>query len=61
NTQVMVRDMKDPCQIYACDLQKCRKANNYKEEACVASMKSLLDCCEKWKSKSKCCEGFVKT
>lgn len=35
-------------------------ANNYKEEMCITAMKTLLDCCEKWKTKSNCCLGFIK-
>ena len=34
-------------------------ANNYKEELCTDAMTKLLNCCEKWKTKSNCCLGFL--
>lgn len=51
--------MKDPCLKYACELQKCLQANDYKEELCTKIMEDMLTCCEKWKEKAECCLGFL--
>lgn len=55
-----MKSATDPCQKQACAIQKCLQANNYKEEACTSFIKEMLKCCEKWKTMSGCCDGFLK-
>nr|XP_038953321.1 cx9C motif-containing protein 4 isoform X1 [Rattus norvegicus] len=52
---------KDPCQKYACELQKCLQANNYSESRCQAALQELPRCCARFpKGVSPVCAGWEK-
>ncbi|XP_042336341.1 cx9C motif-containing protein 4 isoform X2 [Sceloporus undulatus] len=50
---------KDPCQKYACEIQKCLQANNYMESKCEAAIQEMRRCCARYpKGRSISCSGF---
>ncbi|XP_060612301.1 cx9C motif-containing protein 4 [Anolis sagrei] len=50
---------KDPCQKYACEIQKCLQANNYVESKCEAAIQEMRKCCVRYpKGRSISCSGF---
>ncbi|XP_076096856.1 cx9C motif-containing protein 4-like [Mytilus galloprovincialis] len=52
----------DPCQKYACKIQDCLQANNYKMESCKNVIEQLVQCCRKLKdpASSPPCSGYLK-
>ncbi|GFS92686.1 uncharacterized protein NPIL_244351 [Nephila pilipes] len=51
----------DPCYSKAVDMQKCLKANRYREGVCFGSMSVMEKCCTRWKERSACCILYEKT
>ncbi|XP_053129547.1 cx9C motif-containing protein 4 [Hemicordylus capensis] len=50
---------KDPCQKFACEIQKCLQANNYLESKCEAVIQEMRRCCARYpKGHSTSCSGF---
>ncbi|XP_072837619.2 cx9C motif-containing protein 4 isoform X1 [Pogona vitticeps] len=50
---------KDPCQKYACEIQKCLQANKYIESKCEAVFQEMRRCCARYpKGISVVCSGF---
>uniref|UniRef100_A0A8D0C3E7 Cx9C motif-containing protein 4 n=1 Tax=Salvator merianae TaxID=96440 RepID=A0A8D0C3E7_SALMN len=50
---------KDPCQKYACEIQKCLQANNYVESKCEAVLQKMRRCCAQYpEGRSISCSGF---
>ncbi|KAG8196262.1 hypothetical protein JTE90_023818 [Oedothorax gibbosus] len=45
----------DPCHSKAIDMQRCLKANRYREGACFGAMTVMEKCCTRWKGRSSCC------
>ncbi|BFZ00776.1 hypothetical protein BsWGS_03815 [Bradybaena similaris] len=54
----MSNSKADPCQTFACALQKCLQASNYQEWKCASVMQALYDCCAKAGNDSVVCSGI---
>ncbi|GFX87348.1 uncharacterized protein TNCV_3369181 [Trichonephila clavipes] len=50
----------DPCYSKAVDMQKCLRANRYREGVCFGSMSVMEKCCTRWKERSACCIIYEK-
>ncbi|KAF8784714.1 Cx9C motif-containing protein 4 [Argiope bruennichi] len=51
----------DPCYSKALDMQRCLKANRYREGVCFSSMSVMEKCCNRWKDRSACCVLYEKS
>ncbi|KAK4873300.1 hypothetical protein RN001_015329 [Aquatica leii] len=49
---------KDLCKVFACKIQSCLEANEYKESACKDAFEDMRQCCIAWGTRSFVCEGI---
>ena len=50
--------VREPCQKFACAIQKCLAANNYDEDKCKDAKEAMKKCCSKLTTFSYICQGF---
>jgi len=52
--------LRDPCKKFACEIQHCLQAHQYRESSCQSQLDQMIQCCTRWIGKSVSCSGFVK-